>query len=138
MTEFMAEFWAQALPALAALLAAFVLWGVQRLAKKWGIEIKAEETAALRVAVRAAIGGAEEWAAQQLKLDRKVKPGGAAKLDYVRKRIRQQWPELLPADLDAIVHEELAATYGAGATGEVTFGSAFGSISIPADPPPDK
>lgn len=106
-------------PVLAIILTSLAAWGLQRLAVKFGIDINLKRDAAIRFAVRAAIAGAEEWAARKLKLDDQ-KVHASEKLAWVKKVIEAQWPKLLPDDLDRIIDEELATMRGVGATGDKT------------------
>ena len=104
------------LPVIAAVLTALSSWGLTLLAKKWKIDLDLTKDAALRLALRAAIGGAEEWAARKLKLDPEAAVDGAEKAKMVKGIIEAKWPKLTPAELDQLIDEELAATKGVGAT----------------------
>lgn len=108
-------------PVLAAVLVAVASWGLSKLGKKWGIEVDLAKDAAVRQAIRIAIGGAEEWAARKLKLeDKKVQ--GAEKAKWVHDVVSRMFPKLFPDDLDRMIDEELAAMSGVGATGDVVVG----------------
>ena len=114
------DFWAQVLPPLAALLVALIMWGLRKLFKKIDWDVKARQDAAIRELIRAAIGGAEEWAASKLKASGS-KPDGAEKLEWVRQQVDKLWPNAIPDDLDGLIHQELARVSGAGATGDRVF-----------------
>jgi len=103
------------LPVIAAVLTGLISWGLTKLFKKWGVQLDLTKDAAIRQAVRIAIGGAEEWAARKMKLD--AKPDGAEKAKWVHDQVSRLWPRLLPDDLDGMIDEELAAMQGVGATG---------------------
>lgn len=106
------------LPVLAAVIGSLVAWGVKKLVNKWGIQLDLHKDSQLRIAVRAAIKGAEEWAARKMKLDTDKAVTGAEKASWVQKRIQRMFPELLPDDLEALIDEELASMWGVGSTGE--------------------
>ncbi len=128
------EVWAQVLPPLTALLVAFIMWGLRKLFKKIDWDVTVKQDAALRELIRAAIGGAEELAAKALKVD-ETKVGGAEKLDWVREQVTKLWPDAIPADLDGLIHQELARIYGVGATGlTVVSSSRLGVATADTDP----
>jgi len=121
------------LPVIAALLTAVITWGLSKLAKKWGINLDLTKDATIRVAIRTAIGGAEEWAERKWKIDGK-KPEGAEKAKWVHDQVSALWPTLLPDNLDGMIDEELAAMSGVGATEDHVVGGVDPSIYNP--PPP--
>jgi hypothetical protein len=104
------------LPGCAVLLTALASWGLKRLATKLGLQVDLTQAAALRQAVRAAIGAAEELAAKKLKLDDKSE--SMDKLGWVISTLDKQWPKMAPDDLERMIHEEIASMSGVGATGE--------------------
>ena len=106
------------LPVIAAVLTSLTTWGLSLLAKKWKIDLNLSQDAAIRIAIRAAIGGAEEWASRKLKLDAKAGVSGAEKAQWVIAVVEKQWPNLTPAELDRMIDEELSAISGVGATGQ--------------------
>ena len=97
------------LPILAAFLSGLAGWVLLLLKRKTGIDIDTARDGAIRTAVRAAIHGAEEWAARQAKVGQ-TKPDGAAKLQWVLNAVRAQWPTAIPVDLARVVDEELGAS----------------------------
>jgi hypothetical protein len=104
------------LPACAVLLTALASWGLKRLATKLGLQVDLTQEAAIRQAVRAAIGAAEEMAAKKLKLE--DKGPDMDKLGWVITTLDKQWPKLAPEDLERMIHEEIASMSGVGATGD--------------------
>jgi hypothetical protein len=104
------------IPVVGAFLAALLGWALALLAKRLGIQTTAAQDAALRAAIRAAIGGAEEWAARKAKAG-ELQPSGKEKAERVVDIVARQWPAVLPADLHLRLDEELAAVEGCGATG---------------------
>lgn len=106
------------LPLLAAVLTAVAWKLVAALLKKWGVDLSESQERALRSSVRRAIGGAEEWAARELKID-KAKKSGGEKEAWVRMRLKKLYPDLLDDDLALYIDEELARINGVGASGEL-------------------
>jgi len=104
------------IPACAVMLTALSSWGLKRLATKLGVEVELTKDAAIRQAVRAAIGAAEELAAKKLKLEDKGED--MDKLGWVISTLDKQWPKMAPDDLERIIHEEIASMSGVGATGD--------------------
>ena len=122
------------LPILAMVLTAFASWGLQILAKKWGLQLDLEKDAAVRMAVRTAIGGAEEWAARKLMLDDDV-VDGADKAKWVHQQVTALWPKLIPDGLDRMIDEELSLMYDVGATQKTMVGFPVGvESSVQEDP----
>lgn len=103
------------LPVAALVLTTLLSWGMTYLGRRYKVQLDLTQDAALRVAVRAAIGGAEEWGARKLKIQGKRVPS-AEKAAWVKKAVTSQWPKLLPEDLDRLLDEEIAAMHGVGAT----------------------
>jgi len=103
------------------ILSAVLIWLGKLLATKLGIQISAEQEAAMRRAIRAAVAGAEELAAAKLKAGA-LKPVGADKLQMVVDAVTAKYPKVLPDELRQLIHEELGAISGAGATGESKVG----------------
>jgi len=97
------------IPVVGAFLAALLGWALALLAKRMGIQTTAAQDAALRAAIRAAIGGAEEWAARKAKAG-ELQPSGKEKAARVVDIVARQWPAALPADLHLRLDEELAAS----------------------------
>lgn len=109
------------LPVIAAVLTGLISWGLTKLVKKWGIQLDLTKDAAIRRSIRAAIGGAEEWSANKLKLEDKS-VSGAEKARWVHTQVSKLWPDLVPDDLDGFVSEELSSMRGVGATGNRVVG----------------
>ena len=107
------------LQGLAALIAAMILVGLQRLQQRFRLQLTEREQDMIRQAVRRGIAGAEEWAARELKTKR-APVAGVQKAARVKDMVAAQWPNLLPADLDRMLDEELATMPGVGATGART------------------
>ena len=109
------------LPVIAAVLSGLIAWGLTKLTKKWGINLDMTKDAALRIAIRTAIGGAEEWAERKWNIDGN-KPEGAEKAKWVHDQVSALWPTLIPDSLDRMIDEELATMKGVGATGDTVVG----------------
>lgn len=109
------------LPVIAAVISGLLAWGLTKLTKKWGINLDMTKDAALRIAIRTAIGGAEEWAERKWNLDGK-KPEGADKAKWVHDQVSALWPKLIPDSLDRMIDEELSTMKGVGATGDTVVG----------------
>ena len=122
MHDLINEVFSYVLQGLATLIGAFALVGVQRLARRFGLQISDRENEMLRAAVRNGIAGAEEWAARELKI-RGVQVAGVQKLDRVKNAVTAAFPKLIPADLDRMVDEELAQMPRVGATGDRVVGA---------------
>lgn len=122
MRELLNEIMGYILQGLAALISAMILVGLQRLAKRFNLQLSEREQAMVRGAVRKAIAGAEEWAARELKANRQP-VAGVQKAARVKGMVTAQWPKLLPDDLDRMIDEELAAMSGVGATGDRVVGA---------------
>jgi len=116
------------LPVIAAILTAVISWGATKLAKKWGIQLDLSKDATIRMAIRTAIGGAEEWAARKMKLEDKS-VDGAEKAKWVHDQVSALWPKLLPDSLDGMIDEELAAMAGVGATEDRVVGVITNGVS---------
>jgi hypothetical protein len=121
------------LPVIAAVLLAFISYGLKYLTKKWKINLDLSQDTAIRIALRAAICGAEELAARKLKLDKNKGMTGAEKAQWVFDRVNQQWPDLVNVDLHKMMDEELAQMSGVGATGARVVGQdpAPGNVTLP-------
>ena len=113
------------LPPLFAILGGLLSWGAARLVKKMGIDINMQQDAALRVAIRNAAAGAEEWASGKLGLpdDEEAARSGGEKMTWVVNRVRKQWGDKIPDDIEEMVMEELAQMRGIGATGNRLVGT---------------
>ena len=113
------------LPPLFAVFGGLLSWGAARLIKKMGIDINMKQDAALRVAIRNAAAGAEEWAAGKLGLpdDARNARSGGEKMTWVVNRVRKQWGDKIPDDIEEMVLEELAQMRGVGATGNRLVGA---------------
>jgi hypothetical protein len=122
MRELLNEIMGYVLQGLAALISAMILVGLQRLAKRFNLQLSEREQAMVRGAVRKGIAGAEEWAARELKAHRQP-VAGVQKAARVKSMVAAQWPKLLPEDLDRMLDEELAAMAGVGATGDRVVGA---------------
>ena len=109
------------LPVIAAVLSGLIAWGLTKLTKKWGINLDMTKDAALRIAIRTAIGGAEEWAERKWNIDGN-KPEGAEKAKWIHDQVSALWPTLIPDSLDRMIDEELATMKGVGATGDTVVG----------------
>jgi hypothetical protein len=116
MNEILAAILAQLLPVAACVVAAFASWALQRLAKRWKLDIDLRKDTAIRVATRQVIFGVEEWAAKKLKVEHKPVEGAEKGLKALA-IMRSLFPDLLAEDLDRILHEELGMTPGMGASG---------------------
>ncbi len=108
---------AYVLPIAATVLSALASWALIAIRKKTGIDIDIRQDAALRVAIRSAIAGAEEWAARKLKLEDK-KVDANEKADWVWNIITKTWPKLEKSEFDGLLDQELAMAAGVGATGK--------------------
>lgn len=104
------------LPIITTVLTAFAVQGLRLLSKKFKLDIDLTNDAILRIAIRSAIGGAEEWAARELKLDGKSTIVSSDKVALVRGVIKAKYPDLTSEEFDTLLDEELAAMEGVGAT----------------------
>lgn len=101
------------LPVLASVIAALVIWGLQKVVTKLGIEIDLTREAALRVMIREAIHHAEEKARRAAKLGER-NMGGPEKAQVALGFVRSRWPKALPDDLEALIDAELDAMRAEG------------------------
>ena len=108
---------AELLPVTAAILTALLSYGILLLTSHFKIKVSQEHEDLIRLSVRKAIGGAEEWAARQLGLE-DVEVSGFEKTIWVRDRVRMYYPDLTDDELDRLIDEELAALPRVGATQE--------------------
>lgn len=108
---------AELLPVLSAILTALAAYGVSLLAKRLKLHLADEHQAILRLAVRKAISGAEEWAARKAGVSQD-RVAGAQKAKWVHNRLNSMFPDLTPDELDKMIDEELGAIKGVGASGE--------------------
>lgn len=115
MQEILHSVVAELLPVLSALLTAVATYGVALLAKRFKIQLGDEHQAIVRLSVRKAISGAEEWAARKSGIESKPIEG-AEKAMWVHARVRAMFPKLASEELDALIDEELGAIKGPGAT----------------------
>jgi len=107
------------LPVLAALLTALSSYAVSLLAKRFKVQLDDEQQLVLRIAIRKAVAGAEEWAARTAKIESNP-ISGARKAKWVHERVKALFPNLTPDELDHLIDEELAQLVGVGSTGENT------------------
>ncbi len=108
---------AELLPVLSAVLTALAAYGVSLLAKRLKLHLADEHQAILRLAVRKAISGAEEWAARKAGISQ-GSVAGAQKAEWVHDRLNSMFPDLTSDELDKMIDEELGAIKGVGASGE--------------------
>lgn len=105
------------LPVMGAILTALATYGVSLLTKRYKIQLNEEHQILMRLAIRKAISGAEEWAYRKAKVeDRSV--AGAEKAVWVHNRIKTLFPNLAPDELDKIIDEELGSIKGVGSSGD--------------------
>lgn len=107
------------LPVLAALLTALSSYAVSLLAKRFKVQLDDEQQLVLRIAIRKAVAGAEEWAARTAKIESNP-ISGARKAKWVHERVKVLFPNLTSDELDHLIDEELAQLVGVGSTGENT------------------
>ena len=107
---------------LMALFGWLLVW-IQRKTK---VDLGAAKDSMIREAARKAIGGAEEWLANLLKIG--LKPDHT-KLQWATGALLRQFPDVLPADLQRVITEELGAMAGVGATGDKAIGSGISAMS---------
>ena len=93
------------LPVLGSVLAALIGWGLRYVIQRWKLDWLAAHEAGIRSSVRAAIHGAEEWAARKAKAD--LAPSGAEKALVVHRWLTKKYPDVLPEELEQLVDEEL-------------------------------
>lgn len=117
MDAFMQSVIGELIPVLSAVLTAVATYGVALLAKRFKLQLGDEHKLVVRLAVRKAISGAEEWAARKAGVESDpIK--GAEKAMWVHKRVQQAFPKLASEELDALIDEELGAIKGVGASKE--------------------
>lgn len=104
------------LPLLASILSALAIWVLGLLGRRFRVQLDLEQGSKLRGAVRAAILGAEEWAARQAKVAGGPPPAGPLKASWATEALRRQYPAVLPADLALLLDEELGGMPGYGAS----------------------
>ena len=107
---------------LMALFGWLLVW-IQRKTK---VDLGAAKDSMIREAARKAIGGAEEWLANLLKIG--IKPDHT-KLQWATGALLRQFPDVLPADLQRVITEELGAMAGVGATGDKAIGAGISAMS---------
>lgn len=117
MHDLLHSFIAELLPVLTAVLTALAIYGLGLLAKRFKIQLADEHQAILRLAVRKAISGAEEWAARKAGVESDPIEG-SKKAQWVHARLKDMYPNLAPDELDKMIDEELGAIKGVGASGE--------------------
>ena len=120
------------LPGIAGVLVALLSWLLLLGARRLGLNIDLARDSMIRGAVRAAIAGAEEWAARKLKAGSKT--GGAEKLQWAIDQLRERYPGALPDELRRMVDEELGLMIGVGATGDQAIGLLPGMELIDSPP----
>ena len=106
MQDMLHSFFAELLPVLSALLTAIISYGAILYIKKLKIQLSQEQEDQLRLAVRNAINGAEEWAARRVKLDNK-QVAGLEKASWVHDRIKESFSGLTTEELEKLIDEEL-------------------------------
>lgn len=105
------------LPVLGAILTALATYGVSLLTKRYKIQLNEEHQILMRLAIRKAISGAEEWAHRKAKIeDRSIQ--GAEKAVWVHDRIKNMFPDLASDELDKLIDEELGSIKGVGSSGD--------------------
>ena len=115
MQEIIHSIVAELIPVLSALLTAVATYGVSLLAKRFKVQLNDEHQALLRMAVRKAISGAEEWGARKAGIESRP-ISGAEKAIWVHNRVQKMFPKLTSDELDSMIDEELGAIKGPGAT----------------------
>ncbi len=107
----------EVIPVLGAILTALATYGVSLLTKRYKIQLNEEHHILMRLAVRKAISGAEEWAHRKAKIEeRSVR--GAEKAVWVHARIQSMFPNLASDELDTLIDEELGSIKGVGSSGD--------------------
>lgn len=109
------------LPIVAAVLSALSSWALVALKKKWNLEVDITTDAAIRTSIRAAIAGAEEWAARKMKAEGKPAQS-ASKAKWAWDTVSKVWPKLKEGDFAELLDQELALMMGVGATGNKIVG----------------
>lgn len=109
------SFFAELLPVLSALLTAIISYGAILYIKKLKVQLSQEEEDQLRLTVRNAINGAEEWAARKMKLE-KASVNGLEKASWVHERVKQSYSDLTSEELDKLIDEELTHSISSGAS----------------------
>lgn len=107
---------AELLPVLTAILTALAAYGISLLTKRFKLQLSDEHQLLVRMAVRKAVNGAEEWAARKVGVDSSDKVNGAEKAKWVHDRVQSLFPDLTPDELDHLIDEELGAVKGMGAS----------------------
>ena len=107
----------EVIPVLGAILTALATYGVSLLTKRYKIQLNEEHQILMRLAVRKAISGAEEWAYRKAKIDERS-VGGAEKATWVHERVKKVFPNLTSDELDTLIDEELGSIKGVGSSGD--------------------
>ena len=107
----------EVIPVLGAILTALATYGVSLLTKRYKIQLNEEHQILMRLAVRKAISGAEEWAYRKAKIDERS-VGGSEKDTWVHERVKKVFPNLTSDELDTLIDEELGSIKGVGSSGD--------------------
>lgn len=107
--------WSDVLGIVAFLVSALAAWTLNYLRKRWSLDVSAAQEQLLRKAIRSAVYGAEEWAANQFKLGG-VKPASLEKMQQAYRLVLRFYPKLEQDDFSSILLEEIGALKDVGSS----------------------
>jgi hypothetical protein len=105
------------MPLVAAVVAAFAVIALRKLADKFGMESLLAQEDRLQDLARQGVALAEELAARRLK-EKELKLPGGEKLNIAVAHILSLAPEISRAQAENLVEAMLGMTFGAGASGK--------------------
>jgi hypothetical protein len=106
--------------ALGTLIAAQVVALLRRVLTRVGVQLSADQEAAVSDATKRAVLAVEEWAAKQ------ASTTAAAKYDKAASMLKEKFPKMAAADLDTHIHAAVAS---------LGLGAAAAEQALPPEPP---
>ena len=106
----------QLLPIMGTVVSAIVSYVLTLLAKRYKLQLSNEQETQLRLTVRSAIAGAEEWGARKMNVDKLDYVSGKEKADYALSIIKSLYPKAEQQDIMKLIDCEIATMQDLGAT----------------------
>lgn len=110
------SFLEQLLPIMGTLVSGIVSYVLTLLAKRYQLQLSQEQEHQLRLSIRSAIAGAEEWGARKMNSEKLDYVEGKAKAEYALSIIKTLYPKANETDILKIIDCEIATMDNLGAT----------------------
>jgi hypothetical protein len=106
----------QLLPVMGTVVSAVVSYVLTLLAKRYQLQLSNEQELQLRLTIRSAIAGAEEWGARKMNVEKLDHVSGKLKAEYALSIIKALYPKSQEEDIMKLIDCEIATMQDLGAT----------------------